>query len=98
MHSMELLKTFLIVLYVSLTFRFFLNWLKTFNCIPISSVEDSFLSIVILFIVTVLWPFVVPIFWVSALGVPTFAQQLTEQEEIKTFETKIQHLEATLPD
>ena len=58
---MEPLQVSLIAAYLLLvSFYFFSNWLKFFNRNSLS-VEDSFLSFVILVIVTMLWPFVVPI-------------------------------------
>ena len=56
---MEPLQVALIAAYLFVSFYFFINWLKFFNRIRLS-VEDSFLSFVILVIVTMLWPFIVP--------------------------------------
>ena len=56
---METLQVASIAAYLFVSFYFFINWLKFFNRIRLS-VEDSFLSFVILVIVTMLWPFVVP--------------------------------------
>lgn len=59
---MELLQINLISAYLLITFYFFINWLKFFNSSCILSIEDKFLSVVILVIATILWPFVVPIY------------------------------------
>lgn len=58
---MELLQTALIIAYLLVTSYFFINWLKFFNRTPSSSVEDRFLSVVVLIIATILWPFIIPI-------------------------------------
>lgn len=47
--------------YLVVTLGFSMNWLKFFKRVSGQSVEDSFLSLVIFFIATVLWPLVVPI-------------------------------------
>lgn len=51
----------LVVCYLTGTFYFFINWLRFFKRKKRLSPEDVFLSLVILFISTILWPFVVPI-------------------------------------
>ena len=58
---MEALRISITVAYLFVTLWFSINWLNFFKRVLSLSVEDSFLSFVILFIVTVLWPFVVPI-------------------------------------
>ena len=58
---MELLQTALVIAYLLITSYFFINWLEFFNQSPSSSVEESFLSVVVLVIATILWPFVIPI-------------------------------------
>lgn len=58
---MELIQTALVIAYLLITSYFFINWLKFFNQTPSSSVEDRFLSVVVLSIATILWPFVIPI-------------------------------------
>ena len=58
---MYILQASLLSLYLLLTFSFFINWLKFFKKAPLSSVEDRFLSVIILVIATILWPFVIPI-------------------------------------
>lgn len=58
---MELLQTALVIAYLLITSYFFINWLEFFNQTPSSSVEDRFLSVVVLVIATILWPFVIPI-------------------------------------
>ncbi len=49
---------------------FISNWFKFFKKNLNSSVEDSFLAIVILVIATVLWPFAVPISLLEILTLP----------------------------
>ncbi len=49
---------------------FLTNWFKFFKKNLNSSVEDSFLAIVILVIATVLWPFAVPISLLEILTLP----------------------------
>ena len=63
---MEPLQVALIAAYLFVSFYFFINWLKFFNRIRLS-VEDSFLAFVILFIASILWPFVVPISFLEHL-------------------------------
>lgn len=63
---MEPLQVALIAAYLFVSCYFFINWLKFFNRIRLS-VEDSFLSFVILVIVTMLWPLVVPMFLMQLL-------------------------------
>ena len=58
---MELLQINLIIAYLLITFYFFINWLKFFYSSFPWSIEDKFLSVVVLVIATILWPFVVPI-------------------------------------
>ena len=58
---MELLQINLISAYLLITSYFFINWLKFFNSSSSLSIEDKFLSVVVLVIATILWPFVVPI-------------------------------------
>ena len=74
---MEPLQVALIAAYLLVSFYFFSNWLKFFNRISLS-VEDSFLSFVILVIVTMLWPFVIPIFLLQLLTArkPQFSAML----------------------
>ena len=64
---MYILQTSLLIIYLLLTFSFFLNWLKFFNQASICSVEDWFLSVITLFIATILWPFVIPITFLGTL-------------------------------
>lgn len=49
----------LVIAYLLITFYFFTNWLKFFKRTPKLSPEDMFLSLVILVVSTILWPFVV---------------------------------------
>lgn len=56
-----------ITAYLLISFYFFINWLKFFNHAPSWSIEDRFLSVVILIVATILWPFVVPISFIDEL-------------------------------
>ena len=58
---MELLQTALIIAYLLITSYFFINWLKFFKQTSSLSVEEEFLSVVVLVIATILWPFVIPL-------------------------------------
>ena len=58
---MEPLQVALVAAYLLVSSHFFINWLKFFNRSRRLSVEDSFLSVVILVITTILWPFIIPI-------------------------------------
>ena len=51
----------LLAVYLSITLYFYTNWLKFFRRSSTLSPENWFLSIVLLAIVMVLWPFVMPI-------------------------------------
>lgn len=51
----------LIIVYLLITCYFFINWLIFSKQINSSSVEDGFLSFVILVISTLLWPVAIPI-------------------------------------
>lgn len=64
---METLQITLIIAYLIVSSYFFMNWVKFFKQNRSLSVEDSFLSFVLLVIVTVLWPFVVPISFLKTL-------------------------------
>ena len=64
---MYILQTSLVILYLLLTFSFFINWLKFFKKAPRLSVEDWFLSVVLFVIATILWPFVIPITYMKML-------------------------------
>lgn len=64
---MELLRIDLVVAYLLITLYFFNNWLKFFNRSLLLSVEDRFLSVVVLILVTILWPFVIPVFFLKLL-------------------------------
>jgi hypothetical protein len=64
---MEQLNILLLIAYLFVTSYFFINWLKFFNRSPSLSIEDRFLSVVILIIATLLWPFVVPISFIDEL-------------------------------
>lgn len=66
---MEHLEISLLGAYLIGSCYFFTNWFKFFKKHLNSSIEDSFLAIVILVIATVLWPFAVPI---SLLEILTF--------------------------
>ncbi|AFY99685.1 hypothetical protein Cal6303_0613 [Calothrix sp. PCC 6303] len=50
----------MVVSYLLMTSYFFLNWLRFSLRHPSYSVEDTFLSFVMLCVTTVFWPFVVP--------------------------------------
>lgn len=64
---MEPLQGALVIVYVLITSYFFTNWLKFFRRSPKLSIEERFLSHIILVIATILWPFVVPISFVEFL-------------------------------
>ncbi len=57
---MGILLITLVSLYLIKTCHFVINWLKFFSPCHLS-VEDRLLSMIILFIATILWPFVIPI-------------------------------------
>jgi uncharacterized protein with PQ loop repeat len=64
---MNIIQAISLVAYLLITFYFLLNWLKLFNQKNISSPEDIFLSLVILMITIISWPFLVPISAIQAL-------------------------------
>jgi len=57
----------LVFAYLIISLHFLRNWLKFFRREPRLSPEDKFLSLVILVIATILWPFVVPISYLELL-------------------------------
>ncbi|ARV59250.1 hypothetical protein BZZ01_11985 [Nostocales cyanobacterium HT-58-2] len=57
----------LVITYLMMTVYFFTNWLRFVLRHPSSSPEDKFLSFVMFFISTVLWPIVVPMSFVEIL-------------------------------
>lgn len=67
---MENLRISLLSVYLIGSCYFFINWFKFFKKNLNSSVEDSFLAIVILIIATVLWPFAVPTYLMEILTFP----------------------------
>lgn len=56
-----------IINYLLMTGYFLINWLRFFLRHPSYSPEEKFLSTVILFITTVLWPIIVPMSFVKIL-------------------------------
>jgi hypothetical protein len=50
----------MVVSYILMTSYFFLNWMRFSLRHPSSSVEDTFLSFVMLCVTTIFWPLVVP--------------------------------------
>lgn len=65
---MEIIKITLTSLYLIITIHFLTNWLRFFNKNSTLSVEDRFLSVLILCIVTFLWPFMIPVSCLTKLG------------------------------
>lgn len=63
---MERIDSALVVVYLLVACYFFNNWLIFSKQVPNSSVEDGFLSFVILVIATLLWPVAV---FISALEI-----------------------------
>lgn len=57
----------LVVSYLLMTCYFFINWLRFSLRHPSSSPEEKFLSFVMFFITTILWPLVVPLSCVEIL-------------------------------
>ncbi|NMG18767.1 hypothetical protein DP116_04620 [Brasilonema bromeliae SPC951] len=53
--------------YLLMTGYFFINWLRFCRSHPSYSPEEKFLSNVILFITTVLWPIIVPMSFLKIL-------------------------------
>ena len=64
---MDPLLTILVFGYLLISSYFFTNWLNFLQKKPRFSPEEMLLSLVILVIVTILWPFVVPIYCLELL-------------------------------
>lgn len=64
---METLQVVLVVTYLLGSSYFFIKWLKFFKGQPELAPEDTFLSLVILVITTILWPLIVPISFLEFL-------------------------------
>lgn len=58
---MRLIAGILLISYLLITLHFLVNWLKFSRRKPMSSLEDRFLSLIILVIVVIGWPLMVPI-------------------------------------
>lgn len=55
------------IVYLPITAHFLINWLKFSKQKDNSSPEEMFLSLVVLMIVTLLWPLVLPISFIQSL-------------------------------
>ncbi|WP_250122481.1 hypothetical protein [Chroococcidiopsis sp. CCMEE 29] len=64
---MNIIQATLFIAYLLITFYFLLNWFNFFSWKNISSPEENFLSLLILMITLISWPFLVPISAVQAL-------------------------------
>jgi len=64
----EIIQIILVSFYLIKTCHFGLNWLKFFNPDFLISTEDRFLSMIILFIAIIFWPFVIPISCIAFLS------------------------------
>lgn len=75
---MEEIKAALLATYLIVSCYFSINWLRFCKRSPQSSVEDGFLSFVVLVVTTTLWPLVIPIF-VSELLKPKPLTSLSQR-------------------
>lgn len=82
---MELLQINLVIAYLLITFYFLINWLRFFNSPRSLSVEDKLLSIVVLIVATIFWPFVVPISFLKFLKV----RELQVSSVIRIFKEQV---------
>jgi hypothetical protein len=64
---MNIIQATLFIAYLLITFYLLLNWFNFFSWKNISSPEEKFLSLLILIITLISWPFLVPISAVQAL-------------------------------
>ena len=62
LNKVERIEVVLLSIYILISCYFLIKWLRFHSRIPKSSLEDGFLSFVVLVVTTILWPLAIPLF------------------------------------